>query len=157
MNLAYYIDVEKPVEELTELEKKYLRNRTPQQKVVDSAFYKIAGDIIDRQIKYTPEQEGRFNLTTFDGKNPLIKFEVFSDDTIFEMHSLNHTVVRLGLKAAAAAISLVAANWVTNGMYSTNKGASMTAQKNYSAIYQHIFHTNTFTKDEQLAIHRYID
>lgn len=158
MNLAYHIDVDKPVGELTDLEKKYLRNRTPQQRVVDAAFYKFAGDIIDNQIQYTPEQEGRFNMTTLDGKNPLIQFAVFSDETIFEIHSLNHSVVRLGLKAAAAAISLCSTNWVMLQAHEAGRhGEFLTAEKNYNALFQHIFHTHTFTKDEQAQIRRYID
>jgi hypothetical protein len=151
-------DVLKPQEQLTDLERKYLRNRTPQQTKVDTAFYQLAGRIIDRQIEYTPEQVGRFQMTTLDGKVPLIQFEDFPSDSIFKMQSLNGNVVRLGLMAAAAAISYVAMNWALSQAHEAREtGCSLAAERCFNVLDHHIFNTRTFTKDEQVAICRYAD
>jgi hypothetical protein len=152
------LDTLKPQELLTDVERKYLRNRTPQQRKVDAAFYEVAGRIIDRQIEYTPEQIGRFQMTTLDGKVPIIQFEEFPEGSIFEMQSPNGNVVHLGLKAAAAAISYVAMNWALLQAYEAGQdGCYIAAEKCFNALGHYIFHTRNFTKDEQAAIRRYAD
>jgi hypothetical protein len=80
-----------------------------------AAFHHVAGHIIDSQIDYKPGQYGRWDISApKDSSSGVsqIKFSIFRADTIFTLKSENHSVVSLGLNAAALAIGLVAWNWV---------------------------------------------
>lgn len=78
------------------------------------AFGFIAGEIVDHQIEWTPGQEGRWegrwDVTFLPDGTPRIAFSLFPPSTQLTLRSANHSVVTLGLEAAALAISQCALN-----------------------------------------------
>lgn len=125
------------------------------------AFGYVAGKIVDTQIDWKPGQTGRWDVAYLpDGKTPRIKFSLFSEGTILTLRSLNHNEVRLGLEAAALAISECAMNWVSYQAYETGKhnigeAASLLYHKLHSYIWHHP--KSGLSEHERTLINRYND
>jgi hypothetical protein len=131
---------------------------TPKERAV-WGFGELAGRIVDNQIVWEPGQQGRWELAFLPNSALVIEFHDFPDDTILTLKSLNGTTVRLGLKAAAAAISQCAMGWNENqaceaGLLEVGKRANVWFHK----ITQFIHGRNgNFTHDERRFIYRYND
>ncbi len=127
------------------------------------AFRHVAGQIVDRQIEWTPGQNGRWDIPALQDTPsgvPQIKFSGFPAETILTLRSANHSVVKLGLDAAALAISVVAWNWVVFQSFEAGKhDYGRKAEEYFKALHYHIFRSRKsgVTKDEEISIHRYID
>ena len=128
-----------------------------------AAFHHVAGQIIDTQIDYKPDQNGRWDVPApTDSPSGLyqIKFSIFPTDTIFTLKSNNHNVVSLGLNAAALAISLVAWNWVEWQAHDAGRNEiAKQASKVWSDLMYFAFRSQKsgLTNEEKLLIHQYID
>jgi hypothetical protein len=138
---------------------KWMGSNGDNQKNVMQNFYEVAGKLIDTQIQWTPEQQGRFDVVLLpDNKTPVVEFHQFPEGTMLRLKHPLAGSVTLGLKAAAAAISYVAMNRVIWAAHEAGKTeASQVADGYWNAIGKYIFHTRTFGKDEQLCIRRYAD
>ena len=124
-----------------------------------AAFYKIAEYVIDTQVEYTQdERDGWVQVTHLkDGITPLITFEKFPEGAIFILRSCNLSIVHLGLKPAAAAISYVAMNWT--GFQARDGGrpeCARIAHSHFLRLHRHIL-SNAFTSEEQRRIMSYAD
>jgi hypothetical protein len=102
-------------------------------------FGEVAGYIVDTQIKWRPGQNGRWQITYLADGTPRIQFTGFRAGASLMLKSLNGNCVRLGLEAAALAISECAMNWTSS--HAEGSGAFGSAEE-----------ASTF----YLSLHRYI-
>lgn len=126
-------------------------------------FRHVVGQIVDRQIEWVPGQNGRWDISPAEYSPagvPQIKFSGFPAETILTMRSANHNVVKLGLDAAALAISLVAWNWVIFHAFEAGRHEyGRKADEYFKKLQYHIFRSRKsgLTDADQFSIHRYID
>jgi hypothetical protein len=125
------------------------------------AFGCVAGKIVDTQIDWKPGQVGRWDVSYLpDGKTPRIRFSLFPKSTILTLRSLNHSEVRLGLEAAALAISECAMNWVSYQAYEAGKhDIGEAAAVLHGRLHSYIWHhpKSGLSEQERILIHRYND
>jgi hypothetical protein len=128
-----------------------------------AAFHNSAGNIVDAQIEWKPDQDGRWDIPPIKdcpADAPQIQFSGFAPETTLTLRSANHNVVELGLNPAALAISLVAWNWVMwSATDAGNTVAAKQAQKYYEKLRCHIFGSrhSALSEIQKQEIARYID
>ena len=128
------------------------------QRLGGSTFRGQVENIIATQVEGLPVGTAFTVGTIPRGAAPLIEFVGLTTDTVLNLNSPNGSTVTLGLKAAAAAISYLAANWLL--WYHHNSGddvAALAANEQWEALGRDIFLSGRFTESDLAAIALYFD
>jgi hypothetical protein len=128
------------------------------QKRGGSTFRGQVENIIATQVAGLPDGTTFTVGTVPDGTAPLIKFNDCPADTVLTLNSANGSTVTVGIKAAAAVISYVAANWlVWYHHYSGDDAAGIAANMDWEALGRYIYRSCKFKQSDIAAIAQYTD
>lgn len=142
-----------------------MKNGTQQAKkkmsgLVLLTFAEYVNRIVESQIEWEPGQNGRWDVTYLEDGTPRIAFSGFADGTVLALHSLNGNTVKLGLEAAALAISQCAMNWVMFHAFEQERhDIGRQADRFFHRLTSHIHHSrkSNVTSDEKRLIYRFND
>lgn len=128
------------------------------QKRGGSTFRGQVENIITTQVQGLPTGT-TFTVSTIPGgAAPLIEFVGLTTGTVLTLKSLNGSTVTMSAKAAAAAISYLATNWLL--WYHHNLGddvAALAANNQWEALGRYIYRSGKLKKSDIAAIVRYAD
>lgn len=118
-------------------------------------FAEYVNRVIESEIEWEPGQNGRWDVTYLEDGTPRIAFSGFAEGTVLTLQSLNGNRVKLGLEAAALAISQCAMTLATFHFYERERhDLGRLADGFFCRLTFHIFHSGKsgVTSDEKLLI-----